>query len=79
MSRMFFKKLKNVSCDGWLKTNFESCVIRETRSLGVFVLLIYSICDEVAVTAKKHHMQDMKAHHLEYIYTYCTCKCWDGL
>ena len=38
----FNKKLKNVSCesttDGWLKLNFASCVIRQTRSLGVLVL-----------------------------------------
>ena len=42
------KETKNVSCgytDGWLKLNFASCVIRQTRSLGVPVLC--SICNIV--------------------------------
>ena len=33
--------------DGWLKLNFASCVIRQTRSLGAFVLC--SICNMVFV------------------------------
>ena len=32
--------------DGWLKLNFASCMIRQTRSLGVLVLC--SICDIMA-------------------------------
>ena len=38
---LFYKKSKNVSCgyDRWVvKLNFASCVIRQTRSLGVLVL-----------------------------------------
>ena len=33
--------------DGWLKLNVASCVIRQTRSLGVLVLC--SICNMVFV------------------------------
>ena len=44
-TRMFLlKKLKTSAVsttDGWLKLNFASCVIRQTRSLGALLCFIW--------------------------------------
>ena len=48
--RYYIKILKTPAVsttDGWLKLNFASCVIRQTRSLGALVLC--SICNMVFV------------------------------
>ena len=46
--------------DGWLRLNFSSCVIRQTRSLGALVLC--SICNMVFVNYIYDMMVDTQFH-----------------
>ena len=57
------KKLKTSAVsttDGWLKLNFASCVIRQTRSLGALVLC--SICNVVFVNYIYDMVVDTQFH-----------------